>query len=163
MPTSWSSAPPATTTSASRSRMPWSVTIAGSIPPLTSRRSSRSAMLSTICTWTQEWSDIPSRSECDLRHVPPGAHPLVRVDRLEEALELAVAARRRVHLCLGHRLRDRTGAHIWALCFHSASILSGDELGGFMTGCQLRGFGLFAGFPTADVVTVISLRLKELG
>ena len=31
-------------------------------PALTSSRSSRRAMLSTICMWTQEWSDIPSRS-----------------------------------------------------------------------------------------------------
>ena len=31
--------------------------------PSTSRRSRRSAMLSTIWTWTQEWSDMPSRSE----------------------------------------------------------------------------------------------------
>ena len=43
---------------------PWSATIAGSTPPLTSRRSRRRAMLSTTWTWTQEWSDIPSRSEC---------------------------------------------------------------------------------------------------
>jgi hypothetical protein len=42
-------------------------------------------------------------------------------------------------------------------------IFSGDDLGGSMTRRQLRGFGLFAGIPTADVVTVISLRLKELG
>ena len=63
MPTSCSRAPPATTTSASRSRIPWSATIAGSTPALTSRRSSRRAMLRTICMWTQEWSDIPSRSD----------------------------------------------------------------------------------------------------
>src|SRR6478752_2444936 len=63
MPTSWSRAPPATTTSASRSRIPWSATISGSTPALTSSRSSRRAMLRTICMWTQEWSDIPSRSE----------------------------------------------------------------------------------------------------
>src|SRR5436305_1276849 len=63
MPTSWRRAPPATTTSASRSRMPWSATIAGSTPARTSRRSSRRAMLRTICMWTQEWSDIPSRSD----------------------------------------------------------------------------------------------------
>ncbi len=64
MPTSCSSAPPATTTSASRSLIPWSLTIAGSTPALTSRRSNRRAMFSTICIWTQEWSDIPSRSAC---------------------------------------------------------------------------------------------------
>jgi hypothetical protein len=63
IPVSCSRAPPATTTSASRSRIPWSVTIAGSTPALTSSRSSRRAMLRTICMWTQEWSDIPSRSE----------------------------------------------------------------------------------------------------
>ena len=62
MPTSCSRAPPATTTSASRSLIPWSATIAGSTPALTSSRSSRRAMLRTICMWTQEWSDIPSRS-----------------------------------------------------------------------------------------------------
>ena len=43
--------------------IPWSATIAGSTPALTSSRSSRRAMLSTICMWTQEWSDIPSRSD----------------------------------------------------------------------------------------------------
>ena len=48
-------------------------------------------------------------------------------------------------------------------CASISVILSGDDLGVFMTGRQLRGFGLFADFPTADVVTVISLRLKELG
>ena len=63
MPTSCSSAPAATTTSASRSFIAWSVTIAGCRPPLTSSRSSRRAMLSTIRMWTQEWSDIPSRSD----------------------------------------------------------------------------------------------------
>ena len=48
----------------------WSVTIAGSIPPLASRRSSRSEMLRTTCTWTHEWSDIPSRCEvtCAMYH-----------------------------------------------------------------------------------------------
>jgi hypothetical protein len=43
------------------------------------------------------------------------------------------------------------------------SIFSGDDLGGSMTRCRLRGFGLFAEIPTADAVTVMSLRLKELG
>src|SRR4051812_7685784 len=62
MPMSWRRAPPATTTSASRSRMPWSATIAGSTPALTSSRSRRRAMLRTICIWTQEWSDMPRRS-----------------------------------------------------------------------------------------------------
>src|SRR6185312_15294466 len=62
MPTSCSRAPPATTTSESRSRIPWSETIAGSTPALTRSRNSRRAMLRTICMWTQEWSDIPNRS-----------------------------------------------------------------------------------------------------
>ena len=48
-------------------------------------------------------------------------------------------------------------------CASISVILSGDDLGVFMTGRQIRGFGLFAGIPTAGVVTVISLRLKELG
>ena len=45
-------------------------TIAGSTPALTSRRSSRRAMLRTICMWTQEWSDMPSRSAwtCAMYH-----------------------------------------------------------------------------------------------
>ena len=70
MPTSCSSAPPATTTSASRCFIPWSATIAGSIPPLASSRISRSAMLRTTWTWTQEWSDISSRCEvtCAMYH-----------------------------------------------------------------------------------------------
>src|SRR3984885_13440496 len=63
MPTSCRRAPPATTTSASRSRIPWSETIAGSTPALTSRRNNRRAMLRTICMWTQEWSDMPRRSD----------------------------------------------------------------------------------------------------
>ena len=63
MPTSCSNAPAATTTSASRRPIPWSVTITGSTPALTRSRSRRSPMLSTIWTWTQEWSDMPRRSE----------------------------------------------------------------------------------------------------
>ena len=46
----------------------------------------------------------------DLGHVPPGPHLLVAVDRLEEALELAVAAGRRPHLRLGDRLLRRLAA-----------------------------------------------------
>ena len=63
MPLSCSRAPAITTTSASRSPRPWSVTIAGSIPPLTASRRIRRAMLATIWMWTRLWSDIPSRSE----------------------------------------------------------------------------------------------------
>ena len=44
--------------------------------------------------WTQEWSDIPSRSELHLGHVPPGAHLGVGVEPLEQRLEPAVAAGR---------------------------------------------------------------------
>ena len=40
----------------------------------------------------------------DLGHVPPGAHLVVGVDRVEEALEPPVAARRRAHVRLGDRL-----------------------------------------------------------
>jgi hypothetical protein len=65
----------------------------------------------------------------DLRHVPPGPHPHVGVDRLEEALEAAVPARRGVHLRARRRLGDRTGAHIWALCFHFGDLFRG-RLGG---------------------------------
>ena len=64
-------------------------------------------MLRTIWTWTQEWSDIPSRSELDLCHVPPGPHLGVGVDPLEQRLEPAVAARRGTHSCRGDRLARR--------------------------------------------------------
>ena len=60
-------------------------------------------MLSTIWTWTQEWSDIPSRSETDLGHVPPGAELGVGVDPLEQRLEPPVAAGRRADPRLGDR------------------------------------------------------------
>jgi len=46
----------------------------------------------------------PEPLRCDLRHVPPGAHLIVRVDGLEEALELAVAASRRADVRVGDRL-----------------------------------------------------------
>ena len=50
----------------------------------------------------------------DLGHVPPGPHLLVAVDRLEEALELAVAAGRRADLGLGDRLfRAACGSAPW--------------------------------------------------
>ena len=61
MPTQWNSAPAAMTTSASRSLIPWSTTTLGSTPRRNSRRASRSAMFTTIWTWTHEWSDIPRR------------------------------------------------------------------------------------------------------
>src|SRR5829696_1288876 len=61
MPVSWNRHAAVITTSASCSRRPWSATMAGSTPRRLSRRNSRSAMLQTICTCTQEWSDIPSR------------------------------------------------------------------------------------------------------
>src|SRR4051812_6794645 len=51
----------AITTSESRAVIAWSATIAGSTPRRSSSRKIRSATLSTICTWTHEWSDIPSR------------------------------------------------------------------------------------------------------
>src|SRR5512133_993968 len=53
-----------------------------------------------------------------LCHVPPGPHSLIGVDGVEKALQLAVAAGRRVDLGLLDRLGDRTGTHIWPLCFH---------------------------------------------
>ena len=43
----------------------------------------------------------------DLGHVPPGPHLVVGVDRLEEALELAVSPGRRPDLRLGDRLFGR--------------------------------------------------------
>src|SRR5436190_21172663 len=52
----------AITTSESRAAIPWSATIAGATPRRSSRRKIRSATFRTIWTWTQEWSDIPSRS-----------------------------------------------------------------------------------------------------
>src|SRR5215204_2513171 len=53
-----------------------------------------------------------------LCHVPPRPHALIGVDSVEEALQLAVAAGRRVDPGLLDRLGDRTGADIGALCFH---------------------------------------------
>src|SRR3954452_19238734 len=50
------------TTSASRSLIPWSVTIAGTMPRRKSSRARRSAMFVTIWTWTHEWSVSPSRA-----------------------------------------------------------------------------------------------------
>src|SRR4051794_32842493 len=61
MPTQWKSAAAAITTSASRSVMPWSETIAGTIPRRNSSRARRSAMFVTIWMWTHEWSVSPRR------------------------------------------------------------------------------------------------------
>src|SRR5215210_7411615 len=62
MPRSCSRQAPAMTTSASLVFIAWSRSIADFTPCLCSIRYRRSAMLSTICRCTQEWSDIPSRS-----------------------------------------------------------------------------------------------------
>src|SRR6185503_4463374 len=62
MPTQWNSAAAAITTSASRSVIRWSETIAGTIPRRNSRRPRRSAMFVTIWTWTHEWSVSSSRA-----------------------------------------------------------------------------------------------------
>ena len=56
MPTQWNSAAAAITTSASRSVIRWSETIAGTIPRRNSSRARRSAMFVTIWMWTHEWS-----------------------------------------------------------------------------------------------------------
>jgi hypothetical protein len=61
MPTQWNSAAAAIVTSASRSVMPWSDTMAGVIPRRKSSRATRSAMLVTIWMWTHEWSVSPRR------------------------------------------------------------------------------------------------------
>src|SRR3954469_22143306 len=70
MPESWSRHAHAITTSESRADIAWSRTIAGSTPRRSSSRKIRSAMFSTICTWTHEWSDMPSRvaSVCCMCH-----------------------------------------------------------------------------------------------
>ena len=86
-------------------------------------------MLRTTCTCTQEWSDIPRRSEViwAMYH-----HARTRSSALtasRNALQLAVAPRRRVHLRLGDRLRNRIGPNVWPLCFHSAGSLQGAHLG----------------------------------
>ena len=57
--------------------------------------------------WTQEWSDIPSRSEWTWAMYHQARTCSSLVDRLEEALELAVAAGRRPDLGLGDRLVRR--------------------------------------------------------
>ena len=77
-------------------------------------------MLSTTCTCTQEWSDIPRRSEviCAMYHQARTRSSAFTASR--KRLELAVATRRRVDLRLGDGLADRTGAHVWALVLPSA-------------------------------------------
>ena len=87
--------------------MPWSATIAGSTPALTSSRSRRRAMLRTICMWTQEWSDMPSRSAWTWVMYHQARTCVVPVDGVEEALELAVAPGRGPDLGLGDRLSRR--------------------------------------------------------
>src|SRR3954453_5490790 len=62
MPTQWNSAAAAMTTSASRSLIPWSATIAGTMPRRNSSRARRRAMFVTIWTWTHEWAVRPSRA-----------------------------------------------------------------------------------------------------
>ena len=74
------------------------------LPALTSSRSSRRAMLSTIWTWTQLWSDIPSRSEVTCAMCHQAQHLRVGVDAVEQGVEPAVAARRRPDRGPGDRL-----------------------------------------------------------
>ncbi len=61
-------------------------------------------MLRTIWTWTHEWSDIDKALGVELRHVPPAADLGVGVDPVEERLELAVAAGRRLDVSALDRL-----------------------------------------------------------
>src|SRR3712207_3448577 len=62
MPVSWKRHAAAMTTSASRASMSCSAIIAGSTPARWTNRKRRSAMLTTIWTCTQEWSDMSRRS-----------------------------------------------------------------------------------------------------
>ena len=75
----------AITTSASRTPIPCWVTIAGSTPPRFSSRNSRSAMLTTIWMWTQEWSDMSRRSALTCCMYHQRVEPPVGVRRLEQA------------------------------------------------------------------------------
>src|SRR3954451_11674944 len=143
--------------------MPWSVTIAGSMPPLTSRRNSRSEMLRTTCTCTQEWSDMPRRSDwiCAMYHQERTRSSALTASRNRSNLRLPRVGACTCALATCSEIEPaRTSGPCDSI---PPPILSGDDQGGFMAGSHLRGFGLFAGIPTADVVTVISLRLKELG
>src|SRR3954451_22346537 len=96
MPVSWKRQPAAITTSASRRPRPWVVTIAGSTPARESRRNSRSAMLTTIWTCTQEWSDIPSRSAltcCMYHHARSRSSALAAASRVSSFRLPRVGAR----------------------------------------------------------------------
>ena len=68
--------------------------MSGSTPRRFSSRNSRSAMLTTIWMWIQEWSDIPSRLAFTCAACHHAFSCGVGVRRLEQRLEPAVAAGR---------------------------------------------------------------------
>ena len=110
MPTSCSSAPPATTTSASRADIPWSATTAGSSPALTSRRSSRKAMFRHdlgmhpgVIGHSQ-----PFACTCAMYHQVRTCSSSLTAS--QEALELPISPRRGPHLRLSYRLLGRLAA-----------------------------------------------------
>ena len=67
-------------------------------------------MFSTIWMWTHEWSDIPSRRVALTAETCHHAFTcVVGVDRVEQALEAAVAARRDLDADVGQGLARRAG------------------------------------------------------
>ena len=115
MPTQWNSAPAAITTSASRSVIPWSATIAGTMPraeqqPREAQRDVRDDL------------DVDPRVVGHLQALalmPATCHQALTcgspLTGVQEALEPAVAARRRADAHVGQRLGERGDLGVGAL------------------------------------------------
>ena len=84
-------------------------------------------MLSTTWTCTQEWSDIPSRSEViwAMYHQARTCSSALTASRKRSSLRLPRVG---AWTCaLATASADRTGAHIGALCFHLRDLVRDDQ------------------------------------
>ncbi len=119
-------------------------------------------MLRTTCTCTQEWSDIPRRSEviCAMYHQARTRSSAFTASRKRSSLRLPRVGAWTCALATASPIEPaRTSGPCASICV----ILSGDESGDLVTDPDLHGFRLFAEIPTVDAVTVTSRRLMELG
>ena len=107
MPTQWKSAPAAMTTSASRSVIPWSRTIDPTTPAREQQaRQPQGDVRDDLDVDPRVVGHLQALG-VDARDVPPRLDLRVGVDGLEQALEPAVAARRRTDAHVGQRVGER--------------------------------------------------------
>ena len=131
MPVSWSIAPATTTTSASRCCIPWSVTIAGSIPRAVGQAQHPQRDVGDDLDVDPGVVRHAEPLGADLLHVPPREHLLVGGGALDQALEAAVAAGRDAEARLGDSLPQRRSALRFVagsvLAAHPRSLAAGRE------------------------------------